>query len=128
MGSGYKSKEKELNALLTTQASRRPTCLRRGSYVEPRSVREMQEWILSVAEKAEQKSRSTWKKSKNQSSEMIIKSQKSQKSAKSADLRSFTIPKRSLWTRRRDPSPIPAKQTSKNVLEIMEHYKLLYKN
>lgn len=110
MGSGSKSKEKDFSTFLAIQASRRPTCIRSGAYVEPRSVSEVQEWMVKVVENAEQKPSVILKKSKSQSSKKIIKSQKP---AVSADLKGFTIPKRSLWARRRNPSPIPAKKSSK---------------
>lgn len=80
--------------------------IRAGAYCEPRSSQEIQTWILEEIAKAEKRGRS---QSKSKTPKVKKPSPKVDHSAKTGDLTAFKIPKRSLYERRRDPSPVIAR-------------------
>ena len=90
--------------------------IRAGAYCEPRNSLEIQAWILKEVERAEKRGRmqSNLKNSKPKKPLPKAKlSAKAAKTAKSGDLTNFKIPKRSLYERRRDPSPVITKRKPK---------------
>lgn len=90
--------------------------IRAGAYCEPKNSQEIQAWILKEVERAEKRGRmqSNLKPSKPKKPLPKAKlSAKAAKTAKSGDLTNFKIPKRSLYERRRDPSPVITKRKPK---------------
>ena len=84
--------------------------IRAGAYCEPKTSQEVQAWILQEIEKAEKRGR--LKKYLN-IPEPKKPLPKVKRPAKTGDLSAFKIPKRSLYERRRDPSPVITKRKPK---------------
>ena len=90
--------------------------IRAGTYCEPKNSQEIQAWILKEVERAEKRGQmqSNLKNSKPKKPLPKAKlSAKAAKTAQSGDLTNFKIPKRSLYERRRDPSPVITKRKPK---------------